>query len=113
MLTFADIKNAKDYELTTVNVPEWGGDVLLRPLTSDAKDQYELAMLGVSESNTGRIRALLVALCLVDAQGKRIVSDDEIEALGDKSGKVLDRLYQEARKINGLNGDEIDEAKKN
>lgn len=113
MLSFNDIKKAKDYRLETHSIVEWGGDVHLRSLTSDDKDRYELAMLDLSETKAGRIRALLVGLCLCDADGKRIVADNELDELGKKSATVLDTLYQRCRVINGLNGEVYEEAKKN
>lgn len=108
MLTFQQIKEYHDLPITKVNV--WGGEVCLRPLTSDEKDRYELEMLKVAETNSGRVRALLVSLCLCDEAGTRIIPDNGVDELGQKSAMALDTLYQECRKINKL---DFEESKKN
>lgn len=58
-------------------------------------------------------RELLVA-CIVDDNGDRIFSDDEIELLGGWNGSVTERLYEECRKVCGLDlDDEVEETVKN
>jgi hypothetical protein len=59
-------------------------------------------------------RVRLVALCLVDDNFQRIfVTDKQIEALGQKSGAIMDKLYGVAQRVNGLSDEDIEDLEKN
>lgn len=60
------------------------------------------------------LRARLVALCLIDDEGKRMYADDEIEMLsGDVPSVVLGKLFEAAQKLNGLDAAATEAAGKN
>lgn len=112
-LTKEQILAADDIPIREVEVPEWGGTVRMRGLTGSERDAYELSLFQVrGEKRIPRMenaRARLVALCIVDGEGNRLFSDEEVKALGGKSGKVLDRLFDEARKLSGLTPEDVEE----
>lgn len=104
---------ADDLTVWDVDVPEWGGTVRVRSLTGTERDAYEASIVQV-QGNTRKLRmenarAKLVALCLVDDQGERLFSDKEAAALGAKSGKVLDRLFDVAAALSGLSTEAVEE----
>lgn len=104
---------ADDLRVEEVDVPEWGGTVRVRSLTGTERDAYEASIVQI-QGNSRRLRmenarAKLVALCLVDEDGGRLFSDQEIGTLGSKSGKVLDRLFDVASKLSGLSNDDVEE----
>lgn len=93
----------------TVDVPEWGGKVILRGLTAAERDDYEQAM--VETSPNGRVtakrklqnvRAGLVVRCIVDEKGEREFADSDAEALGQKDAAVIDRLWDVCRRLCGM-----------
>jgi hypothetical protein len=104
---------AEDIPTKDVEVPEWGGSVRMRGLTGSERDAYELSLWQVrGEKRILRMenaRARLVAMCIVDENGERMFSDAEAKDLGRKSGKVLDRLFDEARKLSGLTAEDVEE----
>lgn len=101
-LSADQINEVEDRKHVDVEVPEWGGTVRLMELTGDDADRFSTHSARNQGDVTG-IRALLVGLCLVREDGKRMFSDDAIERkLGKKSGAVLGRLFQEAAQLNGL-----------
>ena len=59
------------------------------------------------------LRAKLVGLCMVDEHGVRVFSDNDFDAVGGKSGLVLDRLFMVAQRINGLSNSEVETLTKN
>ena len=72
----------------------------------------------VSQQVVGRtlfenLRARLVALCLVDADGNRLFGDDEIDQLGEEPSSVLGQLFMVAQKLNGLAAAAVVQAEKN
>ena len=86
-LTKEAILEAKDIELKEVEVPEWGGTVLLKPMTGKERDAFETSLQNQKAGtiDTDNLRAKLASKCIVDEKGKRLFNDTEIEALGTKS----------------------------
>jgi len=105
------IMSANDLPMERVNVPEWGGEVLIRTMTGADRDAFEAHLIG-KEGRMENVRARLVALTLCDAHGKRLFVDSEIATLGKKSAKALDKLFSVAQRLNGIGADEVDTAKK-
>jgi len=106
LLTRAAILAAEDLGREVVPVPEWGGSVLVRGLTGRERDAFEASIVrmrggGVSAS-LENIRAKLVAMTVIDDDGARLFEDRDVRALGDKSGAVLDRLFDVARRLSGM-----------
>lgn len=110
MLNKEQILTADDLESVEVPVPEWGGECMIRALTGVGREVFENALADaqgdMSESN---IRATLAALSIVDEQGELMFSRNEVSALGKKSYKALDRVFNAAKALNGIGGveDEI------
>lgn len=107
------ILGADDRKSEDVDVPEWGGTVRLVGLSGAERDAYEasLVVLGPKGNAIGRnfvnMRARLVAKCLVDEDGDRLFTDSEIKDLGTKSGAVIDRLFDKAKAMSGINDDAV------
>ena len=102
---------ADDLPRETVNVPEWGGEVLVRTMSGTDRDAFEASLLE-KDGRMENVRARLVALTLCDPQGDRLFDDSEIAALGRKSARALDRVFSVAQRLNGIGVDQVDAAKK-
>jgi hypothetical protein len=102
---------ADDLPRETVNVPEWGGEVLVRTMSGTDRDAFEASLLE-KDGRMENVRARLVALTLCDAQGDRLFDDSEIAALGRKSARALDRVFSVAQRLNGIGVEQVDTAKK-
>ena len=104
---------AKDIKIQLVSVPEWGGDVLVRGLTGHERDRFESTILDQRGKKTkidlSNARARLVAMALIDNDGKLLFSDDEVGILGTKSAAALDRIYDVAAALSGISDEDIDE----
>ena len=104
------ILGADDLGVRSVPVPGWGGVVLMRGLTGKERDRFEAdnarragnAGAAGQERALQNIRARLVVRCLVDKAGDRLFSDQDAEALGEKSGAILDRLFDVAAELSGI-----------
>lgn len=112
-LSKESILAAQDIERELVEVPEWGGAVLVWGLTGTERDAYEAGVVeqrgrGV-RMNLRNVRARLVAMAIRDEEGRRLFGDGEIAALGAKSGKVLDRLFDVAARLSGLSPAAVEE----
>ncbi len=107
------ILNAKDTHSEVVEVPEWGGHVCIRAMTGTERDDFRAAIEGKEASLVGKFEAPLLALTLVDEEGNRLFSIDDVEGLRAKSAKVLDKLTQIAMRVNGMTEEAQEEAAKN
>ena len=115
-LSADDILNADDLKPEPVEVPEWGGTVLVKGMSGTERDKFEGAMLnenmsGVSKDKAmERYRARLAASCLVDENGKRLFQGDAVmKRLGEKSGQALTRVVEVASRLSGLTDEDVEE----
>ncbi len=114
MLTKNDILDIDDTESETVNVPEWGGDVLVSVMTGFSRDSFEASLVGKKGGeNLSNIRAKLAAYTLIDEKGEQLFSEKDIARLGKKSGSALNRVYEVAIRINKISDADVDELAKN
>ena len=117
MLSKDDILAAKDVITDVVEVPEWGGNIRIRSMTGKMRDRYETElakqMKGEGKGITN-LRALFLSFCIVDDYGKQVFqSPGDVNALGEKNGQVLDRIFDAAAELNHIGTDGIEDAAKN
>ncbi len=115
-LTASDILTADDMTRERVEVPEWGGHLFIRMITAEERDAFEASCFEqrgrgrkrTTEFNQKNLRARLVVLTAVDADGNRLFSEDQVNALGLKSAAALDRCYEKAQELNKFSDDDIE-----
>lgn len=115
MLTKEAIMAAQDIVIETVNVPEWGGNVKVKSLMSDQRDQYEQLLIGQKEKSGTiySIRATLCALSIIGDDGNPLFDITDIDTLGKKSAIAVDRVVDVIRRISGLAPEAVGDAEKN
>lgn len=116
LLTADQILSADDLQTEEVEVPEWGGSVLVRGMSGTDRDRFEAAMMKDNMSGISKDRALenyrarLAAACMVDEAGKRLFrSDAETRRLGEKSAQALTRVVEVASRLSGLTDGDVEE----
>jgi hypothetical protein len=113
------ILSSDDLPRERVAVPEWKCEhVWIRALSGTERDAYESSLVEFDERgkrvvNVDNGRARFLVKCIIDESGNRIFSDDDAPALGVKSGAVLDRLYDVARRLSKMRPADAEEAEKN
>ena len=120
-LTAEAILAADDLEAVWVQTPEWGryAGVWIRGMSGSERDQFEARVSGLDgggdqvKMDYTNLRATLVVSCAVDDDGNSLFSGDQVEALGRKSGAVIDRLFDAARKASGIGEDDVKKLAKN
>ncbi len=113
MLTRAQILAAADLAKETVEVPEWGGSVVVSAMSGLDRDAFEASVLTDGRPDLRNMRAKLAAACIVDEAGARLFSTGDIEALGGKSSGALDRVTRVAQRLNRLGNEQLEELKGN
>jgi hypothetical protein len=111
-LTREEILGADDRTTETVDVPEWGGVVTVRSLTGTQRGQYEASGTSMTFDGSGKptitprnpelLRARIVSMSLVDAEGKQLFTEADLLALGGKNAEVLSRIGDVALRLAGL-----------
>lgn len=117
LLSRDQILEADDLETREVAVPEWGGEVIVKALSGEERDAFELSLKQIRgdkmEPNLANARAKLVARCIVDEDGTRLFSNSDIKALGKKSAAALERVFEVAAELSGLQDGDVEEMVKN
>lgn len=116
-LTKESILQSNDRKTEVVDVPEWGGKVIVSSLTSVERDAFENELVTMMQEDgtdiPRTIRANLVVRSLVDEEGKRIFQDKDAAILGAKNASVVDRLFKVAQKLSGMSEKDVQEMVKN
>lgn len=88
-------------------------DVFIKRLTLFEQSKWELEIIGSKNTNTKtNFKAWYLAHCIVDKDGKRIFTDEQIDALGKKASN-LNELYSKAWEHNHLTEEDEAELLKN
>lgn len=114
------ILKAEDLKTTTIEIPEWNGEIKLRELRADEREKFEREMMGIRNADgsikgsemakqLGTFRAKLLVACIVNEQNDSIFTEKDIPHLNKKSATVVDRLFKECLKLSGLTKEGLDE----
>ncbi len=117
----AAVMEAKDLPTRRVDVPEWGGHVFVKTLSGVERDSYEQICENAQKQSPKRrkhmnvkgLKALLVVMATVDAEGTPLFKREDVPALNRKSGKAIDRIFQVAAELSGLSEEDIEDLAKN
>ena len=107
---------AKDTDVHEIDVPEWGGSILLRSMTVAQRINYEHwahKQSNLKSPDYRGIRERLIISCAVDADGKPLFAEDDLASLSDKNSEGIDRLHAKCRLICGMDEEAIEDAAKN
>jgi len=112
------ILEASDLTQAQVDVPEWGGFVMVRTMTGVDRNAFEQSVVkvqldGTREQDLTNVRVNLIALTAVDEAGNLLFSKDDVARLGTKSSKALNRVFEASSELNALGDTAIEEATKN
>lgn len=118
ILSKDDILEANDLVTKTVEVPEWGGSVMVRSMNGTDRDAFESTLVtvddkGVRTPDLANMRAKLVAMTVVDESGNRMFDEKDIGMLARKSAAALERVFSAAQELNGMSAKTEEEAVKN
>jgi hypothetical protein len=107
-----EILASKSLRTEEVAVPEWGGSVLVRELSGRERDEWE-ASLAVQRGKTmvpdvANIRAKLAARTIVSDDGEPVFTQSDVAALGELSAAALDRVFDVASRLSGLNPEDVE-----
>jgi hypothetical protein len=100
-LSKEQIVSATDVKTIDLDIPEWGGTVRVRNLSALEREQF-IRDIQSKNLDLSKTKIAWVARCLIQEDGNPIFSSTEIELLGNKSAKALDRVVDAIESINAL-----------
>lgn len=111
LLTKDKVKDAKDFNLEQIDVPEWEEDGFLYVKTVSAHERDQLDnMLFDFNPETGQVsrnaedfRTKWVLHTACDEEGNLIFSQDDLTWLRKKSSKPIQRVFDASQRLNGVN----------
>lgn len=111
LLSKADLFGKSDRRYRVESLPV-GGEVRIQSLTAGEMRAFRLSLMTADgkliKRRGDRVQMLLVAQCLVDESGNRLLSDDEaMSADADKmDGAVIGFLFARCREWTGFQNDD-------
>lgn len=109
-LTKQQILSADDMKTEEVEVPEWGGTIIVKAMTGRERDLFDSQIFKADQAGEEpNIRAVLASTSVVDEKGMRLFTTPaEVEILGKKSSVALERVCDAARRLSGIGKEEVD-----
>ena len=111
-----EIFAVKDVDIHEVEVPEWGGSILLRGMTGEQRNNYEHWAHTQSKETVPDYRGIrerLIMSCAIDENGEALFTEDDLQQLAAKNSEVIDRLHEKCRELCGMDQDAVEDAAKN
>ncbi len=116
LLTRDAILQADDDQVELVHVPEWGGSLYVRGMNAGELERlYKSMRRGQGTKvrvETDFFQARVVARCAVEGPqrgARRMFDNSDLEALAQKSGAALQRVYAVAARLSGITEAEEEE----
>lgn len=111
MLDRAAILRPRPFQLEAVEIPEWGGTVHVRQMSSADRDAFEADC--VDGAKLANFRARLAIRTVCDANGTLLFCESDAKALGEQPAAALQRVFNVAQRLNAFSADDVRELEKN
>ena len=111
LLTAENILAAEDFVYDIIECPEWGGEVRVRSLSGGQRSTLKKAI----DAGRDDIDETVCVMAIVDNDGNRIFTQQQIAALSKKSTSVISRIAIRVLEISGMRDHEkaVKDAEKN
>lgn len=117
MLNKEQILAIRDIKIEELFVPEWNDSIFVKTMTAEERDQFEQAVFlqgdGKRKAQISGLRAKMCAFVICDAEGNRLFTEGEVEALSKKSAAALTRIFERAQELAATKEGAVEEAIKN
>lgn len=91
-------------ERKEIVIKEWGGTFYVREWDGTERDGWERAIVG----NRVNSRGITTVHSLYNEDGTRVFKDEDAEAVGKRSARILSRVCELSRKLNKFDADDLE-----
>lgn len=92
-----------------LELPELGGFVYVKGMTGGERDEFEKSCRDTKGRLRGNTRARLAVRTVVNEDGSRVFTDDEIIMVGRIRVDVLQKVFNLAQKLSGISDADVEE----
>ncbi len=108
-----DVLSRLKLKTSTVNVPEWGGDVTIRELNLPERIEFSARQKACKGRELATLMAEMAVACCQNGVGPLFQSED-VKLLAEQTdGKVLDQLSDAIIELSGLSAKAVEASVKN
>jgi hypothetical protein len=94
-LTRDAILSQVEFPTGTVDVPEWGGELLVRGMSAWERERFEqLQEMFKNNSKLDSLSAQVICWCAIDEHGKPLFSAKDVAELGALSAAPFERILK-------------------
>lgn len=101
-----DVLRVQDFETGEVEVPEWGGTLLVRELSADEVEEIGFGQVDSKGNRDVRkakgLRAKVISWAAIAEDGARLFSKDDVNKLAKKSSRAVGRVFDTIQKLSGI-----------
>lgn len=104
-----------EFKRERIEVPQWGGFVYIKQVSAkDFEGWQEWAMKQENAKNPLSARVKFITDCVCDENGKDLFTEPvDVNVLTEHPNDVIDLLWNECRRVNGLDAKSREDAEKN
>lgn len=121
ILIVGNVLGQKKLKRAKIDVPDWGGEVMVRELHSDEiATVREAASIGISADAdrmspvaVGRFERLLIEYGWIDGEGNRVLADGQGDLLRHESARIVNMMADKIAELSGMKPSATTDAKKN
>lgn len=118
VLSRDEILQTLDATTETIFVPEWGGSVFVKTLSAEEREEFENLFINDDgkrkpQTEITNLRAFLVSLSVVNENGERVFTTDDVEELNRKNANCIERIFNVAQRLSALREQDIKALTKN
>ena len=90
-------------DVQEIDIPELGGSVFVHGMTVTEKTAFDGQFLtssgSVNKRKYSQMRVRLLIKCVRDADGKQLLTEDDIDAIGQQRADLMERLFDAAMRF--------------
>lgn len=102
-----EILSAKDARLKEIEIPQWGGSVMIKTMTAGEKGKFEQKMLN-KNLDYSKVLSEYAAIIVCDEEGNSLFTPKDIEALANKSSAAMQKIFDAGQELNNVTQDDIE-----
>jgi len=89
------------------------GEVTIKEFTTSDREAFELMAMNMSKGGAKNMKAKLISISVVTADGNRMFGDDEVGKIAQMPSKVTEQLFTEILALNGMGEDALGDTEGN